>query len=120
MKISTKKIIDVNNVLGHIVLNGLTESLIKEINENKGFGKEEYDLKVFFEGEEINPEIWANEWQKQVDRMIKEEAVRIVSRAFNSLEDNLSNEISMFKNKISKKMDKFIPGIKKFYQDDEF
>ena len=79
MKISRKDIVDIDNILGHIVLQtamSTLEKLHKELLEDPN---EEVEIKLICNGKyELNLEGFIEHWQSQVSRMINDAALRMI------------------------------------------
>lgn len=74
MKIKTKEITRENTLLSHMILNCLGESTMKKhvYNKKERTGDTEYDIKLLFEGEELDIklffELLDKEWEDAVKR----------------------------------------------------
>lgn len=83
-----------DDLLHWIVLSGLTEALkdekfgdfVKHWN-----GKDKVDIQFLVEGQEIDVEYVCQKWQDQVDRMINEAAVKLLSEKMGEKIGNITD-----------------------------
>lgn len=104
MKINLTKECDKNTLISHIVLECMTDALYKQIGETskKGEGVVS-DVKLMVDGKELDIKIFADEWESQVDRMIREAATELLNEKFSSISDTveyMSTEVTDFQEKI--------------------
>lgn len=86
MKITTKEIVDENNLLGHIILNSIGKfPTICDTIAKKGHG----ELKMTIDDIEINIESFVNHWQSDVDRIIVDKAKELVDDQMRELQDTI-------------------------------
>ena len=88
MIITIKQIIDMDNLVGHIILNAIPASNKTIFNKIQEKGSAE--IKVTVEDEEIDFESFVDHWQSQVNRMIKEKAVELMSEKCEPIFDQMS------------------------------
>lgn len=86
MKIDIYEEIKKNTLLSHVVLNGMSDAIIKGIT-SKVPHETEVDIVLTVNGEEIELLPFMQHWQNQVDSMIKEEAKKLVDEKMSSLND---------------------------------
>lgn len=86
MKITADEIRDERSLLGHIVLEGVVShaSIIEAIVRDN-----EAEVILTVNGMETDLRAFVNHWQSQVERMIKEEAVKIVEEKFYAVRDKM-------------------------------
>lgn len=88
MKIAKDQIVDDNNLVGHLVLNGIAshKDICKEIVQ-----KGEAVLCFTVNGREIDIQSFVDHWQSQVNKAIKVEAAKLVEEKFNNVRNSLEN-----------------------------
>lgn len=92
MKIDKKVIADKDNIIEWIVLSALTQTLNdKEFNKflesTDWHNKDAIDIQLKVEGVELNLVKVCEEWLSQVDRMLNEKAVELLSKKFAPAQD---------------------------------
>jgi hypothetical protein len=87
MKITVDRIIDDECLVGHMILNGIGPypDVINAIQRD-GVA----DVRLSVNGAEIDIESFVNHWQSQVEKMIHEEAVKLVEDKFNEVRDQMT------------------------------
>lgn len=83
MKLTTEDIVDDKNLIGHMVLNALSKDfeMIDAITA-KGYAT----LKLTVNDKEIDIKVWADHWQSQVERMIRNKAIDLINNKFCNIE----------------------------------
>jgi len=83
-----------DDLLHWIVLSGLTEALKDEKFADFADhwrGKDKVDIQFLVEGQEIDVEYVCQKWQDQVDRMINEAAVKLLSEKMGEKIGNITD-----------------------------
>lgn len=98
MKITTTEIVDNKSLIGHIILSGIGThpSIMESVARDR-----EADVKLTVNGAEIDIQSFMDHWQSQVERMIREEAMKLVEDKFNDVSDKMRE----FSNALSDSLD---------------
>lgn len=94
MKITTAELIDDKNLIGHIVLNGIGTHLdVLEAVSRDG----EAEIRLTVNGAEIDINSFMLHWQSQVEKMIRDEAMKLLDARFDAVREKMfefSNALS--------------------------
>ena len=104
MKINLTKGYNKETLISHIILECMTNAIEEQIVETNKKDKDTIvDAKLIVNDFELDIKKFTNEWESQVDRMIKEEALNLVNEKFSSIYntvENMNNEVTNFQEKI--------------------
>jgi hypothetical protein len=86
MKITLDEILKDDNLIGHMILNGIGKcpEIIAAIRRDRVA-----EVKMTVNGAEIELQSFVDHWQSQVELMIHEEAVKLVEDKFNVVRDKM-------------------------------
>ena len=86
MKITTTEIIDDKSLVGHIILNGIWKhpAVMEAVKRDR-----EAEVKLTVNGAEMDIQSFMDHWQSQVERMIREEAIKLVGDKFDDVREKM-------------------------------
>lgn len=106
MKVNLTQELRKNTLLSHVVVSCLTDTVAREkIAENRTKDGLICEIKLTINGHELDLQSFAEHWQSQVSRMIKDRAMEIVKEKFDDVGEILYDLEERLKPEIEKRLE---------------